>query len=79
MQALVDKAVGAVHSNNYPAALSDLQALSHKARLTLDQEQVLKDTMAAIQDKISSSTNKPAAEPPKPQPDYLQKLLGKHQ
>jgi hypothetical protein len=77
MQTLVDKAVAAVNSNNYPEALNDLQTLSHKARLTVDQEQVLKDTIATIQDKISSTTNTPpAAEPPK-QPDYLQKLLGK--
>jgi ribonuclease PH len=76
MQSQVDKAVSAVKSNNYPEALSDLQVLSHKARLTPDQQQSLKDTMAAIQNKISSTTNKPVAEPQK-QPDYLQKILGK--
>lgn len=76
MQTLVNNAVAAVKSNNYPKALSDLQTLAHKARLTPDQQQSLKDTMAAIQNKISSTTNKPAAEPQK-QPDYLQKLLGK--
>jgi predicted small lipoprotein YifL len=76
MQTQVDKAVSAVRSNNYPAALNDLQVLSHKARLTTDQQQVLKDTMAAIQSKISSTTNKPAIEPHQ-QPDYLQKLLAK--
>jgi hypothetical protein len=79
MQTLVDKAVASVNSNNYPEALSDLQTLSHKARLTLDQEQVLKDTIAAIQNKISSSTNKPAAEPPSKLPSELQKLFGKPQ
>jgi hypothetical protein len=76
MQTLVDNTVASVKSNNYPEALSDLQVLSHKARLTPDQQQSLKNTIAAIQNKISSTTNKPAAEPHK-QPDYLQKLLGK--
>jgi len=76
MQTQVDKAVSAVKSNNYPEALGDLEVLAHKARLTLDQQQSIKDTMTAIQNKMSSTTNKPAAEPKK-QPDYLQKLLGK--
>ena len=76
MQTLVDKAVTAVKSNNYPEALSDLQTLSHKARLTPDQQQSLKDTIAAIQQKTSSMTNKPA-EAPQKQSDYLKKILGK--
>jgi hypothetical protein len=63
MQTLVDKAVGAVKSNNYPEALSDLQVLSHKARLTPDQQQSIKDTIEAIQQKTSSLTNKPADQP----------------
>jgi hypothetical protein len=78
MQTQVVKAVAAVRSNNYPEALSDLQVLSHKARLTTDQEQAIKDTMTAIQEKASSTTNKPASAPPN-QPDYLQKILGQHQ
>jgi hypothetical protein len=78
MQTLVDKAVAAVNSNNYPEALNDLQTLSHKARLTLDQEQSLKCTIVAIQIKMSSTTNKPAAEPQKLSPE-LQKLFGKPQ
>jgi predicted small lipoprotein YifL len=76
MQSQVDKAVASVKSNNYPEALSDLQVLSHKARLTPDQQQSLKDTIAAIQNKISSTTNKPADGPQK-LPAELQKLLGK--
>ena len=76
MQGLVDKAVASVKSNNYPEALGDLQVLSHKARLTPDQQQSLKDTMAAIQNSMSSATNKPAVEPQK-QTGYLQKMLGK--
>ena len=76
MQSQVDKAVVAVKSNNYSEALSDLQILAHKARLTPDQQQVLKDTIATIQNKISSTTNKPAAEPQRIPVD-LQKLLGK--
>jgi|ERR1017187_3129045 hypothetical protein len=76
MRTLVDNAVAAVKSNNYPEALSNLQLLSHKARLTPDQQQSLKDTIAAIQEKTSSTTNKPAAEPPKI-PVGLEKLLGR--
>src|SRR5882724_8572680 len=56
MQTLVNSAVAAVKSNNFPEALSDLQTLSHKARLTPDQQQALKDTIAAIQRKASSTT-----------------------
>jgi predicted small lipoprotein YifL len=78
MQSQVDKAVTAVKSNNYPEALSDLQVLAHKARLTPDQQQVLKDTMAAIQDKISSTTNKPP-EAPRKTVDPLQQLMRKQQ
>jgi hypothetical protein len=79
MQTLVDKAVASVNSNNYPEALNDLQTLSHKARLTVDQEQALKDTIAAIEEKTSGLTNKPAAEPPSKLPSELQKLFGKPQ
>ncbi len=76
MQTLVNNAVAAVKSNNYPEALSNLQTLSHKARLTPDQQQALKDTIAAIQEKTSSMTNKPAEAPQKMSPE-LQKLFGK--
>jgi 2C-methyl-D-erythritol 2,4-cyclodiphosphate synthase len=78
MQTLVDKAVSAVKSNNYPEALGDLQVLSHKARLTPDQQQALKDTIAEIQQKVSSTTNTTAQPAERPSmPEYLQKLLGK--
>ncbi|HXI84664.1 MAG TPA: hypothetical protein VNL17_11320 [Verrucomicrobiae bacterium] len=77
MQTLVNNAVLAVKSNNYPEALSNLQTLSHKARLTPDQQQAVKDTIAAIQQKASGTANKPAEEAQPKQPDYLQKLLGK--
>jgi hypothetical protein len=77
MQTLVDKAVGAVKSNNYPEALGDLQLLSHKARLTPDQQQSINDTITAIQDKIASTTNSPSATPQKTV-DPLRQLLGKH-
>ena len=78
MQGLVDKAVASVKSNNYPEALGDLQVLSHKARLTPDQQQSLKDTMAAIQDKISSTTNQPP-EAPRKTVDPLQQMMRKQQ
>jgi hypothetical protein len=65
MQTLVDKAVGSVKSNNYPEALSDLQVLAHKARLTPDQQQALQDTMEMILNKISSATNAPTTAPQK--------------
>jgi len=77
MQTLVNNAVAAVKSNNYPEALNDLQTLSHKARLTPDQQQAVKDTIAAVQQRASGTTNKPAEEAQPKQPDYLQKLLGK--
>jgi hypothetical protein len=62
MQTLVDKTVGAVKSNNYPEALSDLQVLSHKARLTPDQQQSINDTVAAIQKHVSDVASKAAAD-----------------
>jgi len=76
MQTLVNNAVAAVKSNDYPVALNNLQTLAHKARLTADQQQALKDTIAAIQEKTSSTTNKPP-EQPKRGPVDLNKLLGK--
>jgi hypothetical protein len=78
MQTLVNNTVAAVKSNNYPEALSNLQLLSHKARLTADQEQAIKDTIAAIQEKTASMTNKPAVEPQR-NLDPLQDLMRKQQ
>ncbi len=66
MQSLVDKAVAAVNSNNYPEALSNLQTLSHKARLTVDQEQALKDTIAAVQKHMADANAQKPVAPSKP-------------
>lgn len=79
MQTLVDKAVSAIKSNNYPEALNNLQLLEKKAKETPDQQQAVKDTIEAVQKHISEMA---AQKPATPQPtnssnsDFLKKILG---
>ena len=75
MQSQVDKAVSAVKAGNYSEALTDLQALAKKAKLTPDQQQAIKDTIAAIQKQVSEMANKSAGDAQKAAGD-VQKTLG---
>ena len=68
LQSQVDKVVSAVKSNNYSEALNDLHVLANKAKLTLDQQQAIKDTMAAVQEQVTDAQKKAATD--------LQKALG---
>lgn len=58
----VDKAVSAIKAGNYSEAMSDLQRLGGKAKLTPEQQQAIKDTIAAIQKQMGSAANKAAGD-----------------
>src|SRR2546426_3518153 len=45
----VDKAVSAIKARNYSDAMTTLQRVASKAKLTPEQQQAIKDTIAAIQ------------------------------
>jgi outer membrane protein assembly factor BamD (BamD/ComL family) len=61
-QSDVDKAVSAVKAGNYSEAVGDLQRLAGKAKLTPEQQQAVKDTIAAIQKQMAEVANKAASD-----------------
>ena len=61
-QSDVDKAVSAVKAGNYSEAVSDLQKLAGNAKLTAEQQQAIKDTIAAIQKQMAEIGNKAASD-----------------
>ena len=75
-QSDVDKAVSAIKAGNYSEAVNDLQRLSSKAKLTPEQQQAVKDTIAAIQKQIAATANQAAGDAQKATRD-LQKSLPK--
>ena len=72
----VDKAVASVKDGNYSQALSQLQGLAKKAKLTPEQQQAIKDVIAQVQQQITEMGNKAAAGAQKSASD-LQKSLPK--
>jgi outer membrane protein assembly factor BamD (BamD/ComL family) len=61
-QSDVDKAVSAVKAGNYSEAVTDLQRLASKAKLTPEQQQAVKDTIAAIQKQMTATASKAAGD-----------------
>ena len=82
LQALVDKTVSAIQSNNYPEALNNLNALAHKAKETPDQQAAVQDTIAAVQKRMAELKVQPSPPPSGPAPatnanaGFMKKLLG---
>ena len=74
LRSLSDKAVSDIKTGNYPQALADLQQLGHKAKLTPDQLQAVKDTLAAVQTHLTNTAAQAAPGPQPPQPDWLKGL-----
>src|SRR5262245_15155034 len=62
MQTLVNKVVSALNSNNYNEAVDNLQALDHKAKLTVEQRQAIKDTITRIEQAVADAAKKSAAD-----------------
>ncbi len=75
-QSDVDKAVASIKDGNYSQALSQLQAIAQKAKLTPEQQQAIKDVIAQVQQQIAAMGNKAAADAQKSASD-LQKSLPK--
>jgi hypothetical protein len=57
-QSEANKAVAAVKAGNYSVALTDLQRLAGKAKLTAEQQQAIKDVIAQVQKAMTDSANK---------------------
>jgi tRNA C32,U32 (ribose-2'-O)-methylase TrmJ len=58
----VDKVISAIKAGNYPEAMTDLQRLAAKAKLTAEQQQAIKDVMTQVQQQMTEAANKAAGE-----------------
>ena len=61
-------AVAAIKAGKYPEAISYLQKLAHKAKLSPDQQIAIRDTLAAVQKQIDDQAKKAAADAQKTKP-----------
>jgi outer membrane protein assembly factor BamD (BamD/ComL family) len=57
-----DKAVAAIKAGNYSEALTELQQLGRRAKLTAEQQQAVKDVIAQLQKQMTEMANKPAGD-----------------
>jgi len=53
-QSDVNKAVASIKDGNYSQALSQLQAIAKKAKLTPEQQQAIKDVIARVQQQMTA-------------------------
>jgi len=63
-----DKAVAAIKAGNLPEALTQFQRLAGRAKLSAEQQQAIKDTIAAIQQQMQAAANKSAENAKKASP-----------
>jgi outer membrane protein assembly factor BamD (BamD/ComL family) len=75
-QSDVDKAVSSIKAGNYSDAMAQLQTVAKKAKLTPEQQQAIKDTIASIQKQMAEMANQAAGSAQKATSD-LQKSLPK--
>ena len=73
---VADKAVSAIKAGDYPGATEELQKLAAQAKLTPEQQQAVKDTLAALQKQLSDVAAKATKDAGKAAGD-LQKSLPK--
>jgi len=73
---VADKAVSAIKAGDYPGATAELQKLAAQAKLTPEQQQAVKDTLAALQKQLSDVAAKATKDAGKAVGD-LQKSLPK--
>ena len=71
-----DKTVATIKTGNYEQALVELQNLGRKAKLTAEQQQAIKDTIAAIEKLMTEIAEKAASDAEKAAGD-IKKSLGK--
>lgn len=57
-QSAADKAVAAIKSGDYASALPQLQSLASQAKLTPEQQQVIKDVVAQVQKAMADAAGK---------------------
>ncbi|MGD0650718.1 MAG: hypothetical protein ABSA97_06210 [Verrucomicrobiia bacterium] len=57
-----DKAVAAIKAGNYSEALTQLQQLGRRAKLTAEQQQAVKDVIAQLQKQMTEMANKAASD-----------------
>jgi hypothetical protein len=67
-QDVESNAVAAIKSGRYPDALVFLRKLAHKAKLSPDQQQAIRDTIAAVQNRLDEQAKKAAADAQKSKP-----------
>jgi ketol-acid reductoisomerase len=58
----VAKAVATIKAGNYPLALTQLQQLGRRAKLTAEQQQAVKDVIAQVQKQMTEMANKAASD-----------------
>ena len=61
LKAEADKAIVAIKAGNFTEAIAKLQQLAKRAKLTAEQQQVIKDTIAQVQKQMEVAANKAAA------------------
>ena len=62
LKAEADKAIADIKDGNFNDAIAELQRLAKRAKLTAEQQQVIKDTIDQIQKQIEIAAN--AKKPP---------------
>jgi DNA-binding NtrC family response regulator len=73
---VADKAVSAIKAGDYPGATAELPKLAAQAKLTPEQQQAVKDTLATLQKQLSDVAAKATKDAGKAAGD-LQKSLPK--
>jgi len=71
-----DNAVSAIKTEDYPGAMAQLQKLASQAKLTPEQQQAIKDTLAQVQKQLADAASKASKDGQKAATD-LQKSLPK--
>ena len=77
MQSDVNKAVASIKDGNFSDAMAQLQRVAKKANLTPEQQQAIKDMIAAIQKQMAEMANKAAGEARKAGEDLKKSLPSK--
>lgn len=75
-KAAADQAVSAIKTEDYTGAMAQLQKLATQAKLTSEQQQAIKDTLAQVQKQLADAATKASKDGQKAATD-LQKSLPK--
>jgi len=62
LKAEADKAIAAIKAGNFTEAIAELQRLAKRAKLTAEQQQIIKDTIAQVQKQMEAAASKAAAD-----------------